>query len=94
MIDTLQFVTPTKKMAGSIFSNLPKGLTANFSNNNQITFVDIKEFLQPMPKSLEEAKGLVTADYQTYLEKSWIEQLRKKYPVQVNDEVLKSIIKK
>jgi len=94
VIDTLQFVTPTKKMAGSIFSNLPKGLTANFSNNNQITFVDIKEFLQPMPKSLEEAKGLVTADYQTYLEKSWIEQLRKKYPVQVNDEVLKSIIKK
>ena len=44
-----------------------------------------------MPKSLKEAKGLVTADYQNYLEKEWIEVLRKKYDYQVNEDVLDSL---
>lgn len=93
IIDTLHTVSPTKKMAGSMFNNLIKGLTPNFNYNSQVTFVDVKEVLQPATKSLEEAKGLATADYQTYLEKNWIEQLRKKYTVQINNDVLQSIIK-
>jgi len=30
-----------------------------------------------MPKSLLEARGLITADYQNYLEKEWLSGLRK-----------------
>jgi peptidyl-prolyl cis-trans isomerase SurA len=70
IIDTLHTVSPTKKMAGSMFNNLIKGLTPNFNYNSQVTFVDVKEVLQPATKSLDEAKGLATADYQTYLEKT------------------------
>lgn len=68
-----------------------KGLSPDLNRNGQICFVDIKEVIPPSPKSLDEAKGLVTADYQTYLEKEWIETLRKKYPVKVNEQVLTTI---
>ena len=47
--------------------------------------------LLPEQKSLIEAKGIVTADYQNYLEKEWLKTLRTKYPYQVNQEVYNSI---
>ncbi len=68
-----------------------KGLTPNIDKNGQICFVQIREVMPPAPKSLDEARGLVTADYQTFLEKAWIESLRKKYTVNVNEQVLSSI---
>lgn len=37
-----------------------------------------------MPKQLDEAKGLITSDYQNYLEKEWVKELRAKFPVKVN----------
>lgn len=70
------------------------GLTPNMKVNNQVTFVDIKKIMPPMPKSLEEAKGVITADYQTELEKEWIASLRKKYAVEVNQTVVNSLVKK
>jgi peptidyl-prolyl cis-trans isomerase SurA len=45
------------------------------------------------PMSYAEAKGLVINDYQSELEKKWIEKLRKKYPVVVNEKALNDIIK-
>lgn len=44
-------------------------------------------------KSLDEARGFVVADYQDYLEKSWNQELRNRYPVKVDEKALKSIIK-
>ena len=44
-----------------------------------------------MSKSLSEAKGMITADYQGYLEKEWIEVLRKKYQYNVNKSLLDTI---
>ena len=38
-------------------------------------------------------KGLVIADYQNLLEERWIAELRKKYPVVVNKEVLETVNK-
>ncbi|MFN6091086.1 MAG: hypothetical protein ACK44N_01575, partial [Bacteroidota bacterium] len=60
----------------------------NLSNNWYI--VDLK-ILPPMPKSLNEAKGLVTSDYQSALEKEWVDELKAKYPVKVNQEILQTI---
>jgi len=57
-----------------------------------IVFVKISEIIPPRAKKLDEARGLVTADYQAFLEKEWIEQLKKKYPVRMNKEVLDLII--
>ena len=42
-------------------------------------------------KTLKEAKGIATSDYQNYLEKEWIKELRAKYPVQVNEETIRGL---
>jgi peptidyl-prolyl cis-trans isomerase SurA len=55
------------------------------------SFVFGYEILDPEPKALQEAKGLVTADYQTYLEEQWIRELRAKYNVIVYNEVLSTL---
>lgn len=47
--------------------------------------------LAPMPKSLKEARGLITADYQSHLEEKWILELKNKYKVTVNKDVLTHI---
>lgn len=57
------------------------------------TFNKIEKILPPGPKTLKEARGYVIADYQDFLEKKWIEQLQKEYPVTVNQKVLNSLIK-
>jgi len=67
------------------------GMTENMMIDGKVVFVNVVSVMNPMPKSLSESKGLVTADYQTYLEKEWIETLKKKYTVEVNKEVLSSI---
>lgn len=44
-------------------------------------------------KSLEDARGYVVAEYQDYLEKQWDSSLRAKYPVKVDENVFKSMVK-
>lgn len=65
-----------------------EGTSDNKEIDGQVVFVVVNGVLQPMPKTLKEAKGLVTAKYQDYLEEAWIEELRKKYNVEVNFDVL------
>lgn len=57
-------------------------------NEGQMMVVHIKEIQEPRPKAFDEARGLITAAYQTYLEKKWIEKLRSEHEVEVNKEVL------
>lgn len=45
------------------------------------------------PEAYTDVRGLVTADYQEYLEKEWIKVLREKFPVKINAKVLKSVQK-
>ena len=54
-------------------------------------FVIIEDKLPSQVKELKEAKGLITAAYQDYLEKTWLDELRQKYPVTINKEILHSI---
>ncbi|MBX2890612.1 MAG: peptidylprolyl isomerase [Saprospiraceae bacterium] len=64
------------------------------ANTKTASFIKIEEIIPPTPKTLSEARGYAVADYQDYLEKQWIEELRREYPVKVNEEVLKTLIKK
>ena len=61
------------------------------SSSPTVVVVNIKAIIKPEVKTLNEAKGLITADYQNYLEKIWIQYLRQKYPVEINKEVLAKI---
>lgn len=49
--------------------------------------------LKETPEDYTDVRGLVTADYQEYLEKVWIDSLRAKYPVKINEKVLKTVQK-
>jgi peptidyl-prolyl cis-trans isomerase SurA len=53
----------------------------------------IRNYNKTEPRSFADARGLVINDYQTELEKNWVEQLKKKYPVTVNEKVLNQLIK-
>jgi peptidyl-prolyl cis-trans isomerase SurA len=55
--------------------------------------VFIRELRAPEQKTLKEAKGLVTSDYQVELEQNWVEALHKKYPVTIDEKVLDKVRK-
>ena len=55
--------------------------------------VKILEIREPEPKTLNEAKGLVISSYQTQLEEEWLNELKTKYPVTVNQKVLEKVRK-
>ncbi len=48
----------------------------------------VNEFIPAQPKKLKEIRGLVIADYQNYLEKNWVKELRGKYEFTINPEAL------
>jgi peptidyl-prolyl cis-trans isomerase SurA len=54
----------------------------------------IDQALPAGPKALSDARGQATSDYQNYLEKQWIEQLRQQYPVKVNEEEVSKLVTK
>lgn len=43
------------------------------------------------PEEATDVRGAVSADYQAYLEKEWVDSLKAKYPVKINKKVLKSV---
>mgnify|MGYP000643368456 FL=1 len=49
------------------------------------------KLLKKGPEEYTDVRGLVTADYQDLLEKNWVAELRKKYKVEVNKDVLKTV---
>ena len=57
------------------------------------TIVCIRELRNPEPKTLKEARGLVTSDYQVELEKNWVQSLKERYPVKINEKVLDKVRK-
>ena len=67
------------------------GLSKDLKMDSGIVFVMVKKVLKPEPKALNEARGLITADYQNFLESEWIHYLKSKYPVIVNKEVMAKI---
>lgn len=65
-----------------------RGLKQNIENNGNISVVYIRKIIKPEYKTLDETRGLVISDFQEYLEKKWVAELRNKYPVKVNRDIL------
>ena len=64
------------------------------AGDNTSSFVKIiKLYPANQQRSFEEARGLVINDYQNFLEAKWVETLKKKYPVKVNEPVFQSLLK-
>jgi peptidyl-prolyl cis-trans isomerase SurA len=65
------------------------------AENNGIYYLAwLKNILPPGIMSFEEARPAVISDYQNYLEKRWIEELKKKYAVKVNEKGKQYIFQK
>lgn len=67
------------------------GITPDVELDGKVVFAQVHGLVPPSPKPLEEARGLVTAAYQDQLERDWIKDLRAKFPVTVEHEVLYGI---
>ena len=67
------------------------GTAAMANSDGSNTFVILKKVRDPEPKELDEARGQITSDYQNYLEQAWIEELKAKYPVEVDRSLLSEI---
>lgn len=69
------------------------GKSKMFNNENglALSLVRIHAKIEPMQKELGECRGMVISDYQNQLEKEWIDELRVKYPVVINQEVLSDL---
>lgn len=67
------------------------GMATETATADKVTMIKVNEVVKPEIKKLNEARGIITADYQNFLEKQWIKDLRAKYPFEVNNEVLSSI---
>lgn len=63
------------------------------STTNDIEFFKIEKILPVSPKALDESKGYIIADYQDFLEKEWVDSLKKKYPVQITKNIFEGLIK-
>ena len=64
------------------------------SVDGTVSFIKILSLYENgLQRSFEDARGLVINDYQNILEEKWIEELKKKYPVKVNESVFISLLK-
>lgn len=61
-------------------------------DNNWHFYYIIRTYPSIPAQNFEEAKGLVLADYQAYLEKKWLSDLRAKYPVIVNQSAFQHLL--
>ncbi len=64
------------------------------ANDNSASFAYVISVSnEPLQRSYAEARGLVINDYQLQLEKDWVEKLRKKYPVVINQKTFDQLAK-
>lgn len=71
--------------------DLKTGLNKVIESDGKFYVLKVNEKLNPGTKEFSEAKGAITSDYQTKLEKDWLEELAKKHKITVNNDVLYSL---
>ena len=71
-----------------------KGVSDIKLNDGFYVVVNIKEVIEPTLKEFDEVRGTVISDFQTEIEKKWMQSLRYKYEVKINNKSLKKLKKK
>ena len=70
-----------------------KGVSSIYKHNGSYVVVKANTIIESSPKTFEDAKGKIISDYQAFIEENWLDSLRKKYKVEVNQETLKRVKK-
>lgn len=68
-----------------------KGVVDITNVDGNFKFYFVNGVVNSETKTLKEAKGLVTSEYQNQLEKDWIKELRTKYLISINEETVKTL---
>lgn len=71
--------------------DLKKGVNPAYVYEGKYYILKIDEILEPTAKTMSEAKGAATSDYQNYLEKEWLTEIAKKHPIVIHEQVLYSL---
>jgi peptidyl-prolyl cis-trans isomerase SurA len=64
---------------------LEKDKSVIYKENNQYIILHLLKIEPEHIAGLNEIKGKVTNDFQTYLEEKWLSELKQKYPVKINE---------
>ncbi|ADB36870.1 peptidylprolyl isomerase [Spirosoma linguale] len=67
--------------------------TTTLHRDNKAISVLIERIEPARAKTFDEARGAVINEYQATLEKQWLAQLRQTYPVKVNEDQLRKLVK-
>ncbi len=62
--------------------------------NGRMYYVIVEEIEPARVKKIDETRGVVISDYQQFLEKEWITELRKKYEFNTDEKVMQAILEK
>lgn len=80
--------------------NLPEdfqfnmGISSIFKDGQDgLTIVKVNNIIPASYKELSEVKGKVISDYQVYLEKEWIKNLKKNYKIKINKKTYRKLEK-
>lgn len=74
-----------KKGDKAVFSKINWSVGVHEAENNGMYYLAwLKELLPPGNMTFEEARPAVISDYQTFVEKQWVEQLKKKFTLKIN----------
>lgn len=84
--DQLPVKSIIKKQVGYISQPEKNG------NDEAYNFIYVTKIFDAVePRTFEDARGLVMNDYQQQLEKNWMDSLKKKYAVKVNEQVWQTV---
>ena len=64
---------------------------SKLNTDNRLVLIAIKEILEGGDQNLDEVRGQVISDYQTELEKQWIDELRGKYLVDIHENQVEAV---
>ncbi len=74
-------------------AEVKKGVSKPIKSGENYYVVSVLREMPAGPKLLNEARGPIIAKYQEQLEEEWIKELKSKYTVKVNKDVLYTLIK-
>lgn len=84
-----------EKDSTSILNEIPWEVgTYTVKKDDRVYYIVVNKVLPSALKELNEIRGLVISDYQNYLEKEWVQSLKNKYSVQVNESSLEKVYQK
>jgi peptidyl-prolyl cis-trans isomerase SurA len=70
-----------------------EGVSSIHEHNDSFHVILVNTVLPANNKTFEQARGRVVSDYQNYIETNWVEELHKRFNVEVNEKTLKRVKK-